>query len=83
MSEVQLPDDLERNIERDIVSAFGSSLIEFEAVLLQKFLMLSAAHSLITDRMFRKYLVQMHAKGYVTPVDFQGKRCWKRLIVED
>jgi len=83
LSEVQLPEDMERDIEREIVRAFGSSLIEFEAVLLQKFLMLSAAHSLITDKMFRKHLNNMHAKGYATPVDFQGKRCWKRLIVED
>jgi transcription antitermination factor NusG len=25
----------------------------------------------------------MHAKGYVMPVEFQGKRCWKRLVIED
>ncbi len=74
---------MERRIESDIVQAFGSSLIEFEAVLLQKFLMFSAAHSLINDKIFRKYLNQMHAKGYVSPVDFQGRRCWKRMIVEE
>jgi hypothetical protein len=83
VSGVNLPEQEERAIELDIVRAFASSIIEFEAVLFQKFLMQSAGHSLVTDRMFRKYLNQMHAKGYLTPVDFQGKRCWKRLIVED
>ena len=83
MSGLNLPEKEERVIELDIVRAFGSSLIEFEAVLRQKFLMFSAVHSLVTDKMFRKYLNQMHAKGYVAPVDFQGKKCWKRLIVED
>lgn len=73
----------ERMIELDIVRAFASSIIEFEAVLYQKFMLFSAAHSLVTEQMFRKILNQMHAKGYVSPIEFQGKRCWRRLIVED
>ena len=24
----------------------------------------------------------MEAKGYISPVDFQGKRAWKRLVIE-
>jgi hypothetical protein len=83
VSGLNLPENEERIVELDIVRAFASSIIEFEAVLYQKFLMQSASHSLVTDKMFRKYLNQMHAKGYLTPVEFQGKRCWKRLIVED
>ncbi|MBY8998135.1 MAG: hypothetical protein KGD60_10410, partial [Candidatus Thorarchaeota archaeon] len=38
--------------------------------------------SLITEDMFRKYLMNMEAKGFVAPVDFQGKRAWKRLVIE-
>ncbi len=74
--------DLEREIEIDIVSAFGWAVIEFEAVLFQKFLLMSAPRSLITEDMFRKYLMNMEAKGYVSPVDFQGKKAWKRLVIE-
>jgi len=74
--------DLERDIEIDIVSAFGWAVIEFEAVLFQKFLVMSAPRSLITEDMFRKYLMNMEAKGYVSPVDFQGKKAWKRLVIE-
>ncbi|MFW9849920.1 MAG: hypothetical protein ACFFF4_12345, partial [Candidatus Thorarchaeota archaeon] len=83
MSGLDQPEQEERMIELDIVRAFASSIIEFEAVLFQKFMMFSASHSLVTEKMFRKILNQMHAKGYVSPVEFQGKRCWKRLIVED
>lgn len=74
--------DLEREIEIGIVSAFGWAVIEFEAVLFQKFLVMSGPTSLITEDMFRKYLMNMEAKGYVSPVDFQGKRAWKRLVIE-
>ncbi len=74
--------DLERDIEIGIVSAFGWAVIEFEAVLFQKFILLSGPKSLITEDMFRKYLMNMEAKGYVSPVDFQGKRAWKRQVIE-
>ena len=75
-------DDLEREIEVGIVSAFGWAVIEFEAVMFQKFLLMSGPTSVITEEMFRKYLMNMEAKGYVSPVDFQGKRAWKRLVIE-
>ncbi|MFW9963794.1 MAG: hypothetical protein ACFFCX_09540 [Candidatus Sifarchaeia archaeon] len=74
--------DLERDIEIGIVSAFGWAVIEFEAVLFQKFVLLSGPKSLITEDMFRKYLMNMESKGYVSPVNFQGKRAWKRLVIE-
>ncbi|MHA1964867.1 MAG: hypothetical protein ACXACG_01265 [Candidatus Thorarchaeota archaeon] len=74
--------DLEREIEIGIVSAFGWAVIEFEAVLFQKFLVMSGPTSLITEDMFRKYLMNMEAKGFVSPVEFQGKRAWKRLVIE-
>ncbi|MFW9833994.1 MAG: hypothetical protein ACFFEK_08375 [Candidatus Thorarchaeota archaeon] len=75
-------DDLEREIEIGIVGAFGWAIIEFEAALFQKFLVMSGPTSLITEDMFRKYLMDMEAKGYITPVEFQGKRAWKRLVIE-
>jgi hypothetical protein len=75
-------DDLEREIEIGIVSAFGWAVIEFEAVLFQKFLVMSGPTSLITEDMFRKYLMNMEAKGYVSPIDFQGRKAWKRLVIE-
>ncbi len=76
------PEDIEREIEIAVVRTFGWSVIEFEAVLFQKFLVMSAPRSLMTEDMFRKHLKGMEAKGYLTPVEFQGKRAWKRLIIE-
>lgn len=75
-------EDTEREIEIGIVRAFGWAVIEFEAALFQKFLVMSAASSLITEEMFRKHLKDMEAKGFLTPVDFHGKRAWKRLVIE-
>jgi hypothetical protein len=74
--------DLEREIEISIVSAFGWSVIEFEAVLFQKFLVMSGSTSLTTEDMFRKYLMNMEAKGYISPLEFHGRRAWKRLVIE-
>jgi hypothetical protein len=73
--------DLEREIEIGIVSAFGWSVIEFEAVLFQKFLVMSGPTSLTTEDMFRNYLRNMEAKGYVSPLEFQGRKAWKRLVI--
>ncbi|TFG31605.1 hypothetical protein EU527_12090 [Candidatus Thorarchaeota archaeon] len=75
-------EEMEREIEIGIVRAFGWAVIEFEAVLFQKFLVMSASSSLMTEDMFRKYLKDMEAKGYLAPVDFQRKRAWKRLVIE-
>ncbi|MGY5860307.1 MAG: hypothetical protein RTU63_13135 [Candidatus Thorarchaeota archaeon] len=75
-------EEKEREIEIAVVRTFGWAVIEFEAVLYQKFLVMSASSSLMTDDMFKKYLKNMEAKGYIAPVDFQGKRAWKRLVIE-
>jgi len=82
MSHAFNSEEMEREIEIGIVTAFGWAVIEFEAVLFQKFLVMSGPMSLITEDMFRKYLMNMEAKGYVSPVDFQGKKAWKRLVIE-
>ncbi len=73
----------ERNIENGVIRSFGYSIIEFEPILFQKFLNISGPHSVTTEAIFRKHLTRMHAKGYVMPLEFQGKRCWKRLVIED
>lgn len=82
MSHAYDSEELEREIEIGIVSAFGWAVIEFEAVLFQKFLVMSGPTSLITEDMFRKYLMNMEAKGYIAPVEFQRKKAWKRLVIE-
>ena len=75
-------EEMQREIEIGIVGAFGWAVIEFEAVLFHKFLVMSAPMSLITEDMFRKYLMKMESKGFISPVEFQGKRAWKRLVIE-
>ncbi len=76
-------ESVERNIENGIIRSFGYSIIEFEPILFQKFLNMSGPHSVTTEAIFRKHLTRMHAKGYVMPLEFQGKRCWKRLVIEN
>lgn len=76
------PEEIEREIEIGVVRAFGWAVIEFEAVLYQKFLVMSASSSLMTEDMFKKHLKNMEAKGYISPVDFQRKRAWRRLVIE-
>ncbi|MHA2372106.1 MAG: hypothetical protein ACXAEB_03755 [Candidatus Thorarchaeota archaeon] len=83
MSEAPPSEEVEREIERDVIRSFGSSIIEFEAVLFQKFLIFSGPRSVLTEGMFRKHLTRMHSKGYISPLDFQGRRSWKKLVVEE
>ena len=73
----------EVRIEKAIIEAFGYSIIEFEEVLFHKYLISSGPNSLITPLQFRKYLMNMHAKGYLVPLYFQRKRAWKRMIIAD
>jgi hypothetical protein len=68
-------------IERDIVNAFSFALIEFEDALFHKFLRTAGYRSLMTQGMFRKHLSRMHAKGYIAPLEFQGRRAWKKLLI--
>ena len=68
-------------IEKAIIQAFGYSIIEFEQVLFHKFLISSGPASVMTDEMFHKHLVSLQSKGFVAPLDFQGKRAWKKLVI--
>lgn len=70
-------------IEEAIILSFGSAIIEFEETLFQKVLLISGKQSLMTMDMFRKHLQEMHAKGYIKPVIFHGKKCWKKMVVLD
>ena len=72
----------EKEIEAAIVSSFGWALIEFEAVLFQKFLLVSGPTSLMTEDMFRRNLRNMESKGYLAPVELHGRKAWKRLVIE-
>lgn len=79
---VEASEEAEKDIERGVIRAFGSAIIEFEAVLFQKYLLLSASRSIITEDDFRKHLRKMHAKGYLNPMEFHNRRVWRKLIVE-
>lgn len=67
--------------ERDIINAFSWALIEFEDALFHKFLRTAGYRSLMTPGMFRKHLSRMHAKGFIAPLEFQGRRAWKKLLI--
>jgi hypothetical protein len=73
----------ESESELDIIRAFGWSIIEFEEVLFQKFLIMSGPNSIMTREQFGKNLARMHSKGYIAPLQFLGKKVWKRLVVAD
>jgi hypothetical protein len=82
MTEIRL-ESPESEIERDILRAFGWSIIEFEGVLFQKFLLIAGLNTIMTLDTFRKHLSNMESKGYVAPLRFQGIPSWKKLVVED
>ncbi|TFG14021.1 hypothetical protein EU537_04795 [Candidatus Thorarchaeota archaeon] len=67
-------------LERDILRAFGTALIEFEETLFHKYLLLSARGSLITRDIFQEHLQDMEKKGYISKAYLHGKVCWKRDI---
>ena len=71
---------VEIEIEKTIIKAFGWSIIEFEAVLYHKFLIFSGPTSVLTDDMFRKHLMRLHSKCFIAPLNFQGRKGWKKLV---
>ncbi len=82
MSLPSAPDESRADVEKLIVQAFGHSIIEFEAVLFHKFLILAGPDSVMTQEMFRGYLASMQSKGFVSPLEFMGKPAWKRLVID-
>ena len=83
MTEALDDEQAEVLIEKAIIEAFGYSIIEFETTLFHKYLLSSGPNSLITPAQFKKYLMNMQAKGYLVPLYFQRRNAWKRLIMAD
>ena len=81
MSDNAMPESQEKEIEVSIIRAFATAIIEFEPVLYQKFLM--QTRGLVTEDIFKETLTNMEGKGYVAPLKFQGRQCWRRIVTED
>jgi hypothetical protein len=82
MSDIQLPEEIEKELEIAIIRAFGSAIIEFEAVLFQKVL-LHSAQMLITEDLFKAKINEMADRGFVAPLEFHGRPCWRKLATEE
>jgi len=62
-------------IEDAILLSFGHSIIDFEATLYEKFLMVTKG-VVITCQEFREHLGNMEDRGLIVSAEFLGKRCW-------
>jgi hypothetical protein len=81
MSDNTVSESQTKEMEVSIIRAFATAIIEFEPVLYQKFLL--QTRGLITEEMFKQTLANMEEKGFVAPLKFQGRQCWRRLASED
>jgi hypothetical protein len=70
-------------IEIDIMRSFGWTAIIYEDSLYERFLHLSSEASLTPFDVFRKHLLEMETKGYVSSFSLHGNRAYKRLFVEE
>lgn len=77
-----MAEETERELSRTVIQVFGASVVEFEAVLFQKVLHYSA-RMLLTEEMFIKHLEKMETKGFIKPMQFHGRKCWRKLVDED
>jgi hypothetical protein len=82
MSDIHIPEGMEKELEIAIIRAFGSAIIEFEAVLFQKVLLYSA-QMLITEDIFKSKVNEMADRGFVAPLEFHGRPCWRKLASEE
>jgi hypothetical protein len=62
-------------VEELILSSFGHAIIEFEATLYQKFLVLTKG-LVVTCLEFKEHLANMEERGIVTSIIFLGKPGW-------
>ncbi|MFW9788112.1 MAG: hypothetical protein ACFFE2_16415 [Candidatus Thorarchaeota archaeon] len=62
-------------IEDKIILSFGHAIIEFEATLYEKFLLLTKGVAL-TCKEFREHLENMEERGLIVSSEFLEKRCW-------
>jgi len=70
-------------LELDIMRSFGWAIVETEDALYQRYLNLSASRSLMLQDEFRSHLKALEAKGYLAPMDFHGKRAYRRLLISN
>ena len=64
-------------VEEIILLSFDHSILEFEATLYQKFLVLTNG-LVITCREFKDHLQNMEERELVIPTEFLGKKCWAK-----
>jgi hypothetical protein len=64
-------------IEDAMLLSFGNSIIDFEATLYEKFLLVTNGLA-VTCREFKEHLENMEYRGLITSAEFLGKRCWAR-----
>jgi hypothetical protein len=64
-------------IEDAILLSFGNSVIDFEATLYEKFLVVTNGLA-VTFTEFREHLENMEERGLVVSSEFLGKPCWAR-----
>jgi len=62
-------------VEDKILLSFGNAIMEFEATLYQKFLILTKG-LVVTCLEFKEHLRNMEERGIVTSIEFLGKRGW-------
>ncbi len=68
-------------LELDIMRSFGWAVVETEDALYQRYLNLSAARSLMPNKVFKTHLREMEAKGFVSSLKLHGKKAYRRLLV--
>jgi len=64
-------------IEDAILLSFGNSIIDFEATLYEKFLIVTNG-LIVSCQEFKGHLENMEERGLVVSAEFLGKRCWAR-----
>lgn len=64
-------------IEDAILLSFGHSIIDFEATLYEKFLILTNGIA-VTCQEFKEHLANMEERELIVSAEFLGKRCWAR-----
>ena len=62
-------------VEELILTSFGNSIIEFQAALYQKFLVLTKG-LVVTCLQFKAHLQNMEERGIVSSIVFLGKPGW-------
>lgn len=70
------------DVELDVIRSFGWSIVEIEETLYQRFLHLSAKRSLVTLDVFKSFLRDMEAKGFISPIHLHGLKGYKILVAE-